>query len=107
MRLRNRLDAIMRATGTSTRDLAKAIGVDKNTIANIRLDRSTLRDEVYARICKHFGVEISDLLYIEDERDSHCEAPSPRAICEKRFPTLKREERREAEQQTEGNERET
>ena len=50
MRLRNRLDEIMRETHTSTRELAEGTGIDKETITNIRLERTTRRDEAYARI---------------------------------------------------------
>ena len=67
-RLRNRLDQIMRETYVSTRELAEATGIDKETITNIRLERTTRRDEAYAKICTYFGIRIEELLYI-DEND--------------------------------------
>jgi len=70
MRLRNRLDEIMRVTHTSTRELAEGTGIDKETITNIRLERTTRRDEAYVRICQYFGLRIDELLYLEkDEND--------------------------------------
>jgi DNA-binding Xre family transcriptional regulator len=69
MRLRNRLDEIMRETHTSTRKLAEGTGIDKETITNIRLERTTRRDEAYARICQYFGIRLDELLYLEDEND--------------------------------------
>jgi transcriptional regulator with XRE-family HTH domain len=69
MRLRNRLDEIMKVTHTSTRELAEGTGVDKETITNIRLERTTRRDEAYAKICQYFGLRIDELLYLEDEND--------------------------------------
>jgi DNA-binding Xre family transcriptional regulator len=69
MRLRNRLDEIMRETHTSTRELAEGTGIDKETITNIRLERTTRRDEAYAKICQYFGIRLDELLYLEDEND--------------------------------------
>jgi len=69
MKLRNRLDRIMRETGVSTRELAAATGLDKNTITEIRNERQTRRDEAYVRICEYFGIRIEELLYLEDEND--------------------------------------
>ena len=69
MKLRNRLDQIMRETHVSTRELAEATGIDKETITNIRLERTTRRDEAYAKICAYFGIGINELLYLEDEND--------------------------------------
>jgi DNA-binding Xre family transcriptional regulator len=69
MRLRNRLDEIMKVTHTSTRELAEGTGVDKETITNIRLERTTRRDEAYAKICQYFDLRIDELLYLEDEND--------------------------------------
>ena len=69
MRLRNRLDEIMKVTRTSTRELAEGTGVDKETITNIRLERTTRRDEAYAKICQYFGIRIDELLYLEDKND--------------------------------------
>jgi DNA-binding XRE family transcriptional regulator len=58
----------MRETHVSTRELAEATGIDKETITNIRLERTTRRDEGYVKICTYFGIRIEELLYI-DEND--------------------------------------
>jgi transcriptional regulator with XRE-family HTH domain len=59
----------MKVTRTSTRELAEGTGVDKETITNIRLERTTRRDEAYAKICQYFGIRIDELLYLEDDNN--------------------------------------
>ena len=67
MKIKNRLPQLLKDSGTTQSELARAIGVRKNTIGDYVAQRVTRPDlDIVAKICRYFMISVDGFFYSDD-----------------------------------------
>ena len=67
--MNNRVEALRQARGLAQEELARAVGVSRQTISSLENGRYNPSILLAHRIARHFGLTIEDVFLFEEDED--------------------------------------